>query len=415
MSAAREQGGAPLGSPDRGCDDLDRRVVIVQVPEHAKAVRLRLDRDDAGSEPPPGAHTIADVGANIEAEIAGSDELLVEARYPTAPPQRSVVDKQRASKPECARQPASCLCHSCPSIYARRRRCRSDSLAGKARVHVDEVKRYYEQNTRRFLSLGQGGTEGAIHRAVWGEDVHDRRAAFHFVHELVRRQAKGLGSPLHVVDLGCGVGACLLYLAERITMEGIGVTVSPLQVELARRRAAAHSAGSSLEFREGDFEQLPPMEAMDLAVAIESFIHCAHPDRFMREAAAVLRPGGRLVLCDDFLATTALEAGPRDGALLREFKRGWHAGTLETVDAVDEIARRHGFALASDTDLSPYLELGRLRDRLVAPLVRLGKRAWGRSKYFQALLGGDALQRCLRRGLVQYRFVVWTATGSTSG
>ena len=47
---------------------------------------------------------------------------------------------------------------------------------------------------------------------------------------------------------------------------------------------------------------------------------------------------------------------------------------------------------------------------MVAPFVRLGKRAWGKSKYFQAMLGGDALQRCLRNGLVQYRFVVWTAT-----
>ncbi len=281
-------------------------------------------------------------------------------------------------------------------------------------MHVDEVKRYYEHNTRRFLSLGQGGTEGAIHRAVWGDDVHDRRAAFHYVHELVLQQANTLPSPLRVLDLGCGVGACLLYLAERIAIEGVGVTVSPLQVELARERVAAHEAASSLEFREGNFEQLPSMEPVDLAVAIESFIHCANPDRFMSEAASVLRSGGRLVLCDDFLAAPALDAGPRTRALLQEFKSGWHAGTLETVDAVDEIARHYGFALTSDTNLSPRLELGRLRDRALAPLVRLGKRAWGQSKYFQALLGGDALQRCLRSGLIQYRFVVWTAAGSAS-
>ena len=278
-------------------------------------------------------------------------------------------------------------------------------------MHVDEVKRYYEQNTRRFLTLGQGGGVGAIHRAVWGEGVADRRSAFHYVHELVLREAKTLPSPLRVVDLGCGVGACLQYLVERVAMYGTGITLSPLQVKIARERAAVHATASSLEFREGDFEHLPSMEAVDLAVAIESFIHCANPNRFMGEAAKVLRPGGKLVLCDDFLAAKAIDAGPTHRTLLEEFKSGWHAGTLDTVAAVDQIARQHGFELDSDTDLSPHLELGRLRDRAVARLVRFGKKAWSKSKYFQALLGGDALQRCLRSGLVQYRFVVWTARG----
>ena len=279
-------------------------------------------------------------------------------------------------------------------------------------MHVDEVRKYYEQNTHRFLTRGQGGAEGAIHRAVWGEGVQERRAAFHFVHEMVLRQAKALPNPLRVLDLGCGVGACLLYLAERLAMQGIGITLSPLQVELARERARG-TAGSSVEFREGDFENLPPMETVDLAAAIESFIHCSDPNRFMGEVAKVLRPGGRLVLCDDFLAAKALNAGPTQRALLQEFKSGWHVGTLETVAAVDQVARQHGFELNSDTDLSPHLELGRPRDRAVALFVRLGKRVWPKTKYFQALLGGDALQRCLRGELVQYRFVVWTATGRT--
>lgn len=281
-------------------------------------------------------------------------------------------------------------------------------VGGGGTGHADEVKRYYEQNTRRFLALGQGGEVGAIHRAVWGDGVEDRRAAFHFVHELILGEAKPLPSPLQVVDLGCGVGACLLYLADRIPMRGMGITLSPLQVQIARDRVVAHPAASSLTFCEGNFEQLPAMDPVDLVVAIESFIHCANPSRFMREAAKVLRPLGKLILCDDFLADKALEAGHTERALLDEFKSGWHAGTLDTVGAVDQIARQHGFELIGDTDLSPHLELGRLRDRAVARLVRLGKRAWRKSKHFQALLGGDALQRCLRGGLVQYRFVVWS-------
>ena len=286
---------------------------------------------------------------------------------------------------------------------------------GSALVHVDEVRRYYEQNTRRFLTLGQGGAEGAIHRAVWGEGVEDRREAFHFVHELVFREAKTLPPPLRAIDLGCGVGACLVYLAERLPMEGIGITLSPLQVELGRKRVAAHPTVSSIELVEADFEHLPALDPVDLATAIESFIHGSDPNRFMSEVAKVVRSGGRLVVCDDFLADEALTAQASDRALLEEFKAGWHAGTLETVAAVDQIAQRHGFELTSDTDLTPHLELGRLRDRAVAAWVRFGKWAGTQNKYLQAMVGGNALQRCLREGLVQYRFVVWTARGERPG
>ena len=278
-------------------------------------------------------------------------------------------------------------------------------------MHGDEVREYYEQNTRRFLDpRSRGRARVRFIGPVWGKGVTERHAAFHFVHELILREANALPGPLRILDLGCGVGACLLYLAERLDMQGLGITVSPLQVELAQERVAAHPGVSLVEFREGNFENLPPMDPVDLATAVESFLHCSDPNRFMGEVAKVLRPGGRLVVCDDFLAAKALEAGPAERVLLQEFKDGWHAGTVETVDAVDHIARQHGLELTSDTDLSPHLELGRLRDRAVAPFVRLGKRAWGKSKYFQAMLGGNALQRCLRSGLVQYRFVVWTAT-----
>ncbi|MGH9336288.1 MAG: SAM-dependent methyltransferase, partial [Vicinamibacteria bacterium] len=56
------------------------------------------------------------------------------------------------------------------------------------RAHADEVARYYDENTRRFLERGEGGGEGVLHRAVWGEGVRSRSEAFHFVHELILRE-----------------------------------------------------------------------------------------------------------------------------------------------------------------------------------------------------------------------------------
>jgi len=271
--------------------------------------------------------------------------------------------------------------------------------------HRDEVRVYYEQNTRRFLRRGQGGAEGAIHRAVWGEGVQDRAAAFHFVHDLVAKELPP-SRPTRVVDLGCGVGACLRYLARDPGVGGTGVTLSPLQVRLAREAAARDGLSARLDFVEGDFTALPPLEPAHVVCAIESFLHGPDPAAFLAQAGQVLLPGGRLAICDDFLGDRP-PGNARERETLAAFRRGWHVGTLERVETIDALAAPHGLRRIRDLDLTGDLELGRPRDRLIAALVRLGRVVGARGKYHDSLVGGDALQTCLRSRLVTYRFVVW--------
>src|SRR3954454_6951048 len=95
------------------------------------------------------------------------------------------------------------------------------------RFDTDQVGRYYDRNTPSFVALGQGGSVGAIHRAVWGPGTTTREQAFHFVEDRIAAVVRGVGSavgPPHVVDLGCGVGASLCYLAAMLPITGTGVT-----------------------------------------------------------------------------------------------------------------------------------------------------------------------------------------------
>src|SRR6478672_8696603 len=119
------------------------------------------------------------------------------------------------------------------------------------RFETEQVRRYYDRNTSSFVALGQGGGVGAIHRAVWAPGVTTREQAFHFVEDriadVVRRvAARSTIAPAgtvaarpHVVDLGCGVGASLSYLAGLLPITGTGVTLSPIQVQAARERIAS--------------------------------------------------------------------------------------------------------------------------------------------------------------------------------
>src|SRR5262249_43191254 len=111
------------------------------------------------------------------------------------------------------------------------------------------VGRFYDDNTSWFLRFGQA-TDGAIHRAVWMPGVADRRAAMAAVDVLVLDRATGAaaagGRRPRGADLGCGVGTSLCRMAAQVPLEGVGVTISPAQVDLARQRIEAAGLGSSV-------------------------------------------------------------------------------------------------------------------------------------------------------------------------
>ena len=271
-----------------------------------------------------------------------------------------------------------------------------------------DIRRYYDRNTPAFVRLGEGASLGAIHRAVWGPGVTERGAAFHFVEDQIvewLRPVLAEQTELHVVDLGCGIGASLCYLAQRLPLHGTGITLSPVQVRFAESRTASLGLADRVRCIEGDYTALPPgIAPADLAYAIESFVHGTSPERFFAEAARLVRPGGLLIVCDD----VRRETGSRDAArFIERFERGWHVNSLLTQDELRRAASAAGFAHEATTHLSPYLELRRLRDRAIAALVAVVGWLPMRSTGLAPLIGGSALQTCLANGWIAYDLTVF--------
>ena len=265
-----------------------------------------------------------------------------------------------------------------------------------------DVTRYYDANTNSFLARGQGGSHGAIHRAVWGAGVRSRGEAFQFVHGLLRREMTIIGAST-VLDLGCGTGASLAAVVEGSDAVAYGVTNSPVHARLARERL-----GERATIYERDFcsESLP--RGIDLAFGIESFVHAPDAKAFFANVARSLRPSGRLALCDDFLASAP---GPIAERWVRELQHGWQASSLLKPEHVDTIAAAHGLELVDDQDFTPLLELDRPRDRVLGAVVALGRPVFSASPRWclrwMSLSGGHALRQCLKKGHVRYRYRVW--------
>jgi SAM-dependent methyltransferase len=258
------------------------------------------------------------------------------------------------------------------------------------------VRHYYDANTWKFLLSNR---DRAIHRELWGPGVTCRSQAVHHAHGIVLDQ---LGPDTRrVLDLGCGVGTAALYLARRRPLEVVGVSISPAQVRWAERFAArTRPRPGSVRFRVADFTDLPrDLTGFDAAFAIESFVHADPAAAFFREAALALVPGGVLVVVDD------VRLADRDDPRLDDVRRGWHAESLLSVDEAARVAAEAGLQLEMSVDLSPLQRLGRPRDRVVRVAQPVVRRLRNRSVWAESLVGGDALQRCHRQGLLEYRLL----------
>ena len=111
-----------------------------------------------------------------------------------------------------------------------------------------------------------------------------------------------------VLEVGCGTGAMVRFLAHRSDFSGkaFGVDQSPLFIEAARRFAQEEGIGNRVEFRVGDAHGLDFLPAtFDAAIAHTLISHVTEPITVLREMARVVRPGGTVAIFDgDYASLT---------------------------------------------------------------------------------------------------------------
>jgi SAM-dependent methyltransferase len=289
----------------------------------------------------------------------------------------------------------------------------SHSPENAAAEHVGRVADYYDANTRRFLRFGESSSDDAIHRGLWMPGVVDAAEAGDVVNGLVverlsGRVPAGVG---RVLDLGCGVGATVVRLARALDARVSGVTISGVQAEIAGRRLVAEGLAERCEVVCGDFAELAAEPCYDAMVAIESVVHAPSLAGLVSSLVARLCPGGRLVVCDDWMTDRDRGLVARERCL-DQFRAGWRIGSLHTVAEFAGMGESVGLRLVEDLDLTAYLRLGRPRDRVIdvvlgAAGVVPGLRDRLVEKPFWAnMIGGSALQKGLSRRWLEYRLLV---------
>ena len=155
-----------------------------------------------------------------------------------------------------------------------------------------------------------------------------------------------------VLDLGSGGGIDVLLSARRVgpTGKAYGVDMTDEMLELARRNQR-ESGVENVEFLKGTIEEVPlPDDSVDVVISNCVINLSGDKPSVFREAARVLRPGGRFAVSDVVADDGMDEATRRDmaewtgciaGALTdEEFRRELEAAGFEAIE-IRETHRVH--------------------------------------------------------------------------
>lgn len=157
-----------------------------------------------------------------------------------------------------------------------------------------------------------------LRRTVWGAAECGAAVLVTYMHGTLRGKFRVWDEELDrlalrgdetVVDLGCGRGAVLLAAAARLPQgHALGVDVwrtvdqSGNSAQATTANAVARGVADRIDLRTADLRELP-LPGASADVVVSSLVIHNLPDRAgreaaIREAARLLRPGGRLVLVD---------------------------------------------------------------------------------------------------------------------
>jgi arsenite methyltransferase len=193
--------------------------------------------------------------------------------------------------------------------------------------------------------------------AVFGADLYDAAEASGAPAAAVTASL-GCGVPtavadLHegetVLDLGSGAGADVLISARRVGPTGRAIGLDMTDEMLALARANAAQAGvENAEFVKGYLEEIPLGDAsVDVVISNCVINLAADKARVLREAARVLRPGGRFAVSDviadeDMDAATRADMAQWTGCIAGALSRREYEAALAAAGLIDiEVSETH--------------------------------------------------------------------------
>lgn len=164
---------------------------------------------------------------------------------------------------------------------------------------ITRTKATIGEKVGRFYDIGS-----PYYLEVFGRHIHDGyyitgkeskgEAQENLIRLLVEKARIQKGSK--ILDVGCGIGGSSVWLAKNLDALTIGITISPVQLEMAQKLAEEQNAGSTFLLMNAEEMEFPgPFDVVWLVAALT---HFKNQENFFKLASQYLVKNGKFIIFD---------------------------------------------------------------------------------------------------------------------
>jgi cyclopropane fatty-acyl-phospholipid synthase-like methyltransferase len=292
---------------------------------------------------------------------------------------------------------------------------RDSTLRKDTELSVDELKadaeKHYDDCYHDYLFAWCNKENLALHYGYWDKQTKSHHQALINKNQILYDLAK-ISPSDHVLDAGCGIGGSSIWMAKQHGNQMTAITISKQQTEHAALHAKCQGVVDKTDFQVSDFCATPfEDESFDVIWGLESVCHALNKGDFLKEAFRLLRPGGKIVVCDGFI--TRREFSDDEWQDIVICLNGWAVPNLCARNEFTELLQQNHFTNINYRDITAetlpsadYMYKVAKRLKPVQMLTQwLGLRSKAQTANFKV---GIAQHRLFTDQLVEYG--IFTAT-----
>jgi cyclopropane fatty-acyl-phospholipid synthase-like methyltransferase len=150
----------------------------------------------------------------------------------------------------------------------------------------------------------------------------------------------------YILDAGCGTGHTLFYLNKRFGLQGLGISISPEEINYAQEACQKNDLKSKLNFKLEDF-QFHNAGTYTKIICIESLKHAQDLKLTLCNLFNRMSKNGLMVIIDDFLVSK--------NKSLKKQKALWSSPGFNDVETYQREIEAAGSFHCQKIDLSSYV------------------------------------------------------------
>jgi tocopherol O-methyltransferase len=236
---------------------------------------------------------------------------------------------------------------------------------------------HYNVVTKYYHLFWHGGRSNALHFGIYDKEHTTQASALLNANRILAETVHIKASDL-VLDAGCGVGGSSVWLAKNLGCNVVGINITPLHIKIAKKLAVKKGVSEKTTFLEADYMNSGlPDSNFDVVWAHDAICHAPDKEKFIKESFRVLKPGGRIIICDGYLTKPAdelkKELPEEDYIKLQQFEDGFGYLRMVPIQDFSGLMKKTGYVnivFNDKTDaVMPNFEKIYYRSRIFYPIL----------------------------------------------